>query len=37
MNFSIESSIDILANTPFVLEKLLNGLKDEWIYNNEGA
>ncbi|MEO6695063.1 MAG: DinB family protein [Ignavibacteria bacterium] len=36
MNFSISSSIEILSRTPDVLETLLKGLSNEWIYYNEG-
>lgn len=37
MNFDISKSIEILSRTPETLEKLLNGLSDEWLYNNEGG
>ena len=37
MNFSIEQSISILERTPGVIEKLLSGLADEWIFANEGG
>lgn len=37
MNFSILKSIEILERTPGVLESLLSGLSDEWIYQNEGV
>ena len=36
MKFSIERSLEILSNTPFVLDHLLKGLSDEWLYSNEG-
>jgi len=36
MQFSIHKSILILERTPTVLEELMNGLPDEWIYSNEG-
>ncbi|MCB0424576.1 MAG: DinB family protein [Mangrovimonas sp.] len=36
MEFSIEKSVEILERTPKTLEVLLNGLSDDWIYNNEG-
>jgi hypothetical protein len=37
MNFSLQQSISILERTPFVIEQLLNGLQDEWIFSNEGG
>lgn len=36
MNFELHRSIEILHNTPQVLDTLLNGLSKEWLYNNEG-
>jgi hypothetical protein len=36
MNFDLNKSIEILERTPKVLGTLLNGLGEEWIYNNEG-
>ena len=36
MTFDIQKSIEILERTPFVLERLLIGLSDDWIRNNEG-
>ena len=36
MQFSIEKSIEILERTPRVLQALLHGISDEWIYQNEG-
>ena len=36
MKFSIAKSIEILTNTPTVLENLLSGLSEEWIKSNEG-
>ncbi len=36
MNFSIGRSLEILTNTPNVIENLLKGLNDEWLYSNEG-
>lgn len=37
MNFDILKSIEILSRTPEVLENLLSGLSDEWLYSNEGG
>lgn len=37
MNFDILKSIEVLSRTPDVLEKLLSGLSDEWLYTNEGG
>lgn len=36
MNFKLKQSIQILSRTPSVIETLLTGLPDEWIFNNEG-
>ena len=36
MSFSISKSIEILERTPLVLESLLNGISEDWIYHNEG-
>jgi hypothetical protein len=36
MNFELSKSIEVLKNTPDVLNTLLSGLSDAWIYNNEG-
>ncbi|TDQ32218.1 DinB family protein [Zeaxanthinibacter enoshimensis] len=36
MEFELKKAIEILENTPLVLESLLNGLSKEWIRNNEG-
>jgi hypothetical protein len=36
MNFDLHKSAEILSRTPVVLEALLGGLSEEWIYNNEG-
>jgi hypothetical protein len=36
MKFNLEKSIQILERTPIVVEVLLQGLDDEWIYSNEG-
>lgn len=36
MNFDLSESIEILTNTPSVLESLLRNLSDEWLYSNEG-
>jgi len=36
MKFDLNKSIEILQQTPSVLEKFLGKLSDEWIYSNEG-
>ena len=36
MKFDMNKSIEILTNTPGVLESLLDGLSDEWLHSNEG-
>lgn len=36
MEFNLAKSIEILERTPQVLKTLLEGLSDEWIFNNEG-
>ncbi len=36
-NFNLNQSIEILERTPQVLDHLLSGLSDEWIFTNEGA
>jgi len=36
MKFDLNKSIEILTNTPGVLESLLDGLSDEWLHSNEG-
>lgn len=36
MTFSIDKSIEILGRTPAVLESLLIGISEDWIFNNEG-
>ncbi len=36
MVFNMDESFEILERTPQVLEKLLAGLNDNWISNNEG-
>lgn len=37
MEYNIEHATDVLSRTPRVLEALLTGLSDEWIYANEGT
>jgi len=37
MEFNINKSIEILANTPEVLKALLSGLSEEWLKGSEGA
>ncbi len=36
MNFEINKAIPVLERTPLVLRSLLQGLPEEWIYENEG-
>lgn len=36
MEFNINRSIEILSATPGVLEQMLGGLSDDWLYANEG-
>ncbi|SHG40926.1 DinB family protein [Winogradskyella jejuensis] len=36
MNFEINKSVEILERTPKVLESLLKGLSEDWLFNNEG-
>ncbi|MBE2218954.1 MAG: DinB family protein [Ignavibacteria bacterium] len=36
MKFDLSKSLEILSNTPSVLESLLHGLSNEWLYSNEG-
>lgn len=36
MEFNINRTLEILATTPDVLQKLLGGLSDEWLFGNEG-
>ena len=36
MKFDLNKSIEILTNTPTVMESLLHGLSNEWLYSNEG-
>ena len=36
MEFNLERSIQILSATPKVLDSMLSGLSDEWLYSNEG-
>src|SRR6188472_3536350 len=36
MNFSINTSIEILERTPNTLEAMLQGIDEEWTANNEG-
>jgi hypothetical protein len=37
MQFAIENALPVLERTPQVMETLLYGLADEWIYSNEGG
>src|SRR4051812_18721622 len=37
MNFEIDKSIEMLSRTPVVVETMLSGLSNEWIYSNEGG
>lgn len=36
MTFDLQKTIEILERTPGVLDALLNGISDEWIFANEG-
>lgn len=36
MQFAIENAVPVLERTPQVMETLLYGLAEEWIYSNEG-
>ena len=36
MEFNLNRSLEILSSTPGVLQHLLSGLSDEWLYSNEG-
>ena len=36
MKYNINQGVEILERTPAVLLKLLSGLSDEWLHNNEG-
>jgi hypothetical protein len=36
MKFDLEKTIQILEQTPFVLEKMLSGISDDWTKTNEG-
>ena len=37
MTFKLDQSLQLLERTPAILNNLLRGLPDEWIYNTEGA
>lgn len=37
MTFNLNQIVEVLQRTPDVLESLLAGLSDSWIYTNEGA
>jgi len=36
MEFNLSKSIEVLKNTPLVLDAYLSNLSDDWINNNEG-
>jgi hypothetical protein len=36
MKFNLDRSIEILEQTPLVLETMLRGISEEWIVSNEG-
>jgi hypothetical protein len=36
MEFNLQKATEVLTRTPGVLATLLDGLSDEWIYQNEG-
>lgn len=37
MKFDLNRSIEVLERTPLVIEHLLKGISEEWIFNNEGG
>jgi hypothetical protein len=37
MHFELEKALPVLERTPQVVEALLNGLDDEWLFSNEGG
>jgi beta-phosphoglucomutase-like phosphatase (HAD superfamily) len=37
MHFEIDQALSVLERTPQVMETMLYGLADEWIYSNEGG
>ncbi len=37
MHFDLFKSIEILERTPATLKSMLEGISEEWIYNNEGG
>lgn len=37
MEFQITRALEILQRTPAVIESMLEGLSDEWLYKNEGG
>jgi len=37
MDFNIQSALQVLKRTPFVVETMLLNLENEWIMNNEGG
>lgn len=36
MNFNVAQGIEILDRTPTIIEALVGGLSDDWLYGNEG-
>jgi len=36
MKFNLQKAIEVLTRTPNVLEALLQGMSEEWIFQNEG-
>ncbi|HRE40019.1 MAG TPA: DinB family protein [Ignavibacteria bacterium] len=36
MNFELNKSLEILERTPLILERMVNGLSEEWVISNEG-
>ena len=37
MEYQLERAVEVLSRTPLVLDALLSGLSDEWLYSNEGT
>jgi hypothetical protein len=37
MQFDLEKALPVLERTPLVIESMLYGLADEWIFSNEGG
>jgi hypothetical protein len=37
MDYNVNKACDVLKRTPLILDNLLRGLDDEWLFSNEGA